>query len=262
MSIHSVRKSTILLVTLTCVSVIQYALFRLSTGTILLLLLTVITAIHITLKELKKRYPGKLLKIISKFYRTGLLAIGILSIIILILVIRPIKECRQLDPQIIQTADTMIILGAGLNGDQVSERLKLRLDKALEASKINQKMTIIVSGGQGSDELISEAEAMKHYLVKAGIDEKMIILEDKSTSTYENFLYSKTKTDKFEPSENVLIVTSDFHIFRSKFIAKDLGWNTQALCSKSELHVLSNYLIREIPAVVNDFIKPYITKLR
>ncbi len=249
------RKSTILLIIIILASAIQYILFHLSTGTILLLLLTIITAIHIALKELKKRSSKKVFSIASKIYRVGLFAIGIISIIILILIIRPIKECRQLDVQTIQQTSHMIILGAGLNGYQVSERLKLRLDKALEALELNQEIIVIVSGGQGSDELISEAEAMKRYLIEAGIDEKRIISEDKSTSTYENFLYSKAKIDKLEPSKNVMIVTSDFHVFRSKFIAKKIGWKSQALCSKSELHVLSNYLIREIPAVVNDFTK-------
>jgi len=252
-----IRKSTILLIVLIIASVIQYALFRLSTGTLLLFLLTFIAAVHIGLKELKKRYPGRPIRILSNVYRAGLLAIGLISITILILVIRPIKECRQLNPQMIQNMDHMIVLGAGLEGDQVSKRLKLRLDKALDALKMNQEMIAIVSGGQGSDELISEAEAMKRYLVEAGIEEGNIIKEDKSTSTYQNFLRSNAIIDKRMKSRNRLIVTSDFHVFRSTFIAKSMGWHTQAICSKSEPHVLSNYLIREIPAVVNDYLKVF-----
>lgn len=249
------RKSVIPLAVLIIASVIQFGLFRLSTGTILILLLTVITAFHITLKELRKRYPGKLFRVISDTYRIGLLIIGILSIIILILIVRPIKECRQLDVQKAESADVMIILGAGLNGDQVSERLKLRLDKALEALNLNPEMTVIVSGGKGGDEKISEAEAMKRYLIKAGIEEKRVIEEDKSTSTHENFLFSKPIIDAVEPSGQILIVTSDFHVFRSQMIAKSLGFDSRALCSTSEPLVLSNYLIREIPAVINDFLR-------
>lgn len=256
MNVYSVRKSTILLIILSFASVIQYVMFHLSTGTILLLLMTTITALHIGIKKLKKRYPGKLLETISKTYRVSLMIIGILSIIILILVIRPIKECRQSEGGKVQQASHMIILGAGLDGDQVSKRLKLRLDKALEALELNPELIVIVSGGQGSDELISEAEAMKRYLLEAGIEEEKIIAEDKSTSTYENFLYSKSKTDELNSLKNILIVTSDFHVFRSQFIANRLGWSSQALCSKSEIHVISNYMIREIPAVMNDFLKP------
>ncbi len=249
------RKSTVLLIILILASVIQYILFHLSTGTLLLILITLITAAHISLKYLKKHHPGKLTKILSEVYRAGLLVVGVLSIIILTLVARPIKECRQLDSQKIKSAGSMIILGAGLEGDQVSKRLKLRLDKALEVLMLNDDMMVIVSGGQGKDELISEAEAMKRHLIKNGIDASRIIKEDRSTSTYENFLFSKTKYEAMKIPEKVLIVTSDFHVFRSQMIAKSLGFQSEALCSKSELHVLSNYMIREIPAVVNDFLK-------
>ncbi|MDH5596916.1 MAG: YdcF family protein, partial [Candidatus Peregrinibacteria bacterium] len=194
-------------------------------------------------------------KIISATYRAGLLIIGLLSILILILVARPLKECRELDIAKAEKVSHMIVLGAGLKGDQVSERLKLRLDKALEALEANNQIIAIVSGGQGSDEIISEAEAMKRYLVAAGTPEESILKEDLSRSTYENLLYSKEILDKLEPPEELMIVTSDFHIFRSRFIAKKLGWEVQTLCSKSEPHVLSNYMIREIPAVINDFIR-------
>ena len=249
------RKSTILLTFLILASAIQYILFHLSTGTLLLFLLTFITAIHTGLKELKKRRPGKAVNLLSGMYRLGLLVVGILSILILVLVTHPIKECRKIDPQKIQSADTMIILGAGLNGDQVSKRLKLRLDKALKALTQNPTITVIVSGGQGSDELISEAEAMKNYLVSRGADPKQIIEENRSTSTYENFLYSKALYESMKLPKKVLIVTSDFHVFRSQMIASSLGFTNEVLCSQSEWYVVSNYLIREIPAVVNDFIK-------
>jgi len=249
------RKSTILLILLILASALQFALFHLSTGTLLLFLLTFITAVHIGLKVLKKRHPGKAVHLLSGTYRLGLLVVGILSILILILVARTIPECRKIDPEKIESSNTMIILGAGLDGDQVSKRLKLRLDKALEALQINPTMTIIVSGGQGSDELISEAEAMKNYLVGQGVNPENILIEDRSTSTYENFLYSRELYESMKVLEKVLIVTSDFHAFRSQMIAGSLGLKSNALCSHSEFYVLSNYLIREIPAVVNDFTK-------
>lgn len=102
-----------------------------------------------------------------------------------------------------------VILGAGLNGDQISERLKIRLDTALLYLKENH-IPIIVSGGQGEDELISEAEAMKRYLIDNGIESDRILLEDKSTSTYENLLFSKN-TMKLE-NPKIALVTSDYHM--------------------------------------------------
>ena len=54
-------------------------------------------------------------------------------------------------------------------------------------------LKIVVSGGQGEGENITEATAMRNFLVDNGVDSSLIIMEDKSTNTYENFLYSKQK---------------------------------------------------------------------
>ena len=87
--------------------------------------------------------------------------------------------------------DAVIVLGCKVNESGVSNSLKARLDTTLEYHSINPKAKIIVTGGQGSNEPMTEAEAMKRYLVANGVPENIIYKEDKSTSTNENFANSK-----------------------------------------------------------------------
>lgn len=168
-------------------------------------------------------------------------------------------------------ADYVIILGAGLEGDQLSKRLEKRLIKGLEYLKNNENSKVIVSGGQGEDEYISEAEAMGRYLLENGIEKDRISSEDRSTSTLENLLFSRriiassidtsstdaSNTDTPNPQitdPKILIVTSDYHMYRAIMIAEQLGMNCQGFASDSELAVKANYLIREYFALLKDMI--------
>lgn len=155
-----------------------------------------------------------------------------------------------------QDVDYVIILGAGLNGDKISKRLEGRLQKGLNYLKQNQTVKVIVSGGQGKDELISEAEAMGRYLTNRGIDNHRIMYEDKSTSTIENIHFSKKimNTISVKKKLKVLIVTSDYHMFRAKMIGRKLGLQSFGISSESPIGQRINYLIREYFAVIKDWI--------
>lgn len=150
--------------------------------------------------------------------------------------------------------DYIIVLGAGLRGKDLSQSLKFRLDKLLEI-ELARDTIIILSGGQGPDELITEAKAMKDYLLSNGISEERIILEEKSTSTFENFKFSllKLKESNFIVDENssFAIVSNDFHIFRSKYILKRLGYNSVGIAAKTPNKVKVDYFFREFYAVIN-----------
>ncbi|MEI5993294.1 YdcF family protein [Candidatus Enterococcus mansonii] len=120
--------------------------------------------------------------------------------------------------------DTVLILGAQVKGSSKEDAypstvLKERLDAAVPYLKKYPKATAIVCGGQGSDEPDSEASVMADYLMKKGISEKQILKEDTSTRTKENI----TNAQKKQPLGNTVIVTSDFHMYRSKLLAKRLG---------------------------------------
>ena len=113
-------------------------------------------------------------------------------------------------------------------------------------------MIIIVSGGKGQGENTSEAEAMYRYLTQKGIDGSRIIKEEQSTNTDENMSYSAQFIENKE--DKVAIVTSNFHIFRAKLLAKAKGLcNICGAASPSDSILLVNYMVREAIGVVKDF---------
>ncbi|WP_425808045.1 YdcF family protein [Desulfitobacterium sp. Sab5] len=153
--------------------------------------------------------------------------------------------------------DYLIILGAGLNGDQLSWTLWERVNKGLMILQDNKEMKVVVSGGQGPGEWITEAEAMQRYLVKQGIAKDRILKEEKSTSTMENFRYSRELLEQqpsYDPSKPVLIVTNDFHMFRSKLLARRMGLNPVGVPSPTPWYLRPNVYLREYFGVVKSLV--------
>lgn len=140
--------------------------------------------------------------------------------------------------------DYLIVLGAHIEGDQVTNSLKRRLDKAMQYKEKFPKTRIIVSGGRGTGETVTEAEAMKKYLQQHGIKESCIEMEDQSTTTKENLAFSAAML----PDMNcpVGIVTNNFHIYRARQYARKLGYqNTCGIPAGCSRILLLNYAVRE-----------------
>ncbi|MCK8060254.1 MULTISPECIES: YdcF family protein [unclassified Fusibacter] len=155
----------------------------------------------------------------------------------------------------LSNTDILIVLGAGLWGDRVSPQLALRLKTAFEIIRQNDHMTIIVSGGQGPDELVSEAQAMKDYLVKLGVDKNRILLEDKSTSTFENITYSLELIKKNQLSyDKLAFVTTDFHVYRAKMLFKRLGMQVEGKSAPNIASIVVKNNVREVFALIKDFL--------
>ncbi|MDR1390543.1 MAG: YdcF family protein [Treponema sp.] len=153
----------------------------------------------------------------------------------------------------VENADYIILLGAGLNGKNPSLTLTRRINTAIDYLKLNQNTKIIVSGGRGRDEDISEAEVISNVLQNNGISAEHIVLEDKSRNTLENLKYSGEIINDY--NKKVLIVSSEFHLFRAKSIAKKIGYkNIYTLASKSPRILLVNYYVREYFAVIKEII--------
>lgn len=148
------------------------------------------------------------------------------------------------------TEKTVIVLGCGLNGDRVSNTLARRLDEAISYNEKNPEAMIIVSGGQGPQEEVSEAFAMKNYLLEKGIPESKIIMEDKSTSTITNLANShEIMRANNLPDDSVVVVSHAYHIYRAVSYAKAEGLQATHLGADIRLSgVVSSYL-REILAV-------------
>lgn len=147
--------------------------------------------------------------------------------------------------------DYVIIHGAGLlGGSRVSKLLADRLDKAIEVyQKAPVPPVLIPSGGKGSDETISEAEAMAGYLQEKGIPADSIIREDQSTTTFENLANSKAIIDAQGGGRHIALVTSNYHVYRALRYCHRIGLKCVGIGSHVAFYYWPSALIREFIAV-------------
>ena len=145
--------------------------------------------------------------------------------------------------------DFIIIHGAGLlGGEKVTPLLKRRINKAVEAyhKSKNPHIKITASDGQGADEKISEAQAIVNYLLEeTDVPREAIILEDKSTTTYENLLYSKELGVKLVAKSQFLFVTNDYHLFRTSTYARKLKMKGDGLGCRTAGYYIQSAFIHE-----------------
>ena len=148
----------------------------------------------------------------------------------------------------------IIIHGCGLiRGREISKLLASRLDKAIELyGKCREKPILIPSGGKGSDEAISEAEAMAGYLREHGIPDSQIIMEDKSVSTMENLIFSKNIVYSREGKKRMALITSNYHVYRCLSYAKSLSMKCVGIGAKVAWYYWPSALIREFVAVFSE----------
>ncbi len=162
----------------------------------------------------------------------------------------------KIDEHAISTAngqnDILIILGAKIKeGGVPSLSLKNRLDVANDYLIQYPHVKVVVSGGQGKDEDQTEASAMYTYLVNKGIDPNRILLEEASTSTYENLLFTKRLFSN-ELTE-ATIVSNDFHLTRAVYLANKLDMKVDTLAAKTPPVVESKSRIRERLALLKTY---------
>lgn len=148
---------------------------------------------------------------------------------------------------VIKHPDYIIILGSGLIGDKVPPLLAQRLEKGkMMYEKFHNHPKIVVSGGQGVDEPITEAEVMAQYLRQVGIPQEDIIIEQQSTNTLENLQFSKTILDqKSKENYYCLVVTNSFHSLRAGIYMRKLGIKGRSIGSRTALYFLPSAWIRE-----------------
>ena len=147
--------------------------------------------------------------------------------------------------------DYVIIHGCGLSGGtKVTKLLQDRLDKAIEVYHIDPTPPkLIPSGGQGPDEQISEAEAMRNYLLEQGIPEEDILLENRSMTTFENLKYSQEIIDSFEGRKVTALVSSNYHVYRALRYCRKIGLKCIGIGSHVAFYYWPSALIREYIAI-------------
>ena len=193
----------------------------------------------------------KLLMIARKFPKwVGISAKVILcAVIASFIIVQGIILSHMGGKAAVNETEYLVILGCQVNGSLASLPLLRRGYSAVNYLKKHENVKAVITGGQGPREDITEAEAMRRLLAENGIGADRILIEDKSRSTIENLKFANELYDLLD--KNIVIVTSDYHMFRSLSIAKKLGYqNIAGLAARSQFSVLPAYLSREYLAVV------------
>lgn len=205
-----------------------------------------------------RNYQGKRPGVRGRRWLTVLLALilaGVLAFGALVgVVLAGSHDDVRGDPQV------MVILGCQVRADGPSILLKDRLDTALDYWEEHPELTIVVSGGQGENEPVSEAEGMADYLVEHGVPEGQIVREDQSFNTAQNLRNTKALLDErgYDGAQGVVVVSNGFHLARVRMLwgrvwggADNLS--TLAAPSSHDATRLAMY-IREPLALVKSFI--------
>lgn len=149
---------------------------------------------------------------------------------------------------------TVVVLGCLVKDGRPSKTLLTRINAAKEYLETHPDAKCVLSGGQGDDEAMSEAECMYTELVKAGIEEERLFIEDQSTSTRENLAFTSELIKENGLSEEIAIVTNEYHEYRAGLIAKKLGISFGAVPAASSPGLLPVYWIRELFGAVYEWV--------
>lgn len=144
---------------------------------------------------------------------------------------------------------TVVILGCQVRGEELSRMLTDRANRAIEYLNENPDSVCVVSGGQGRGESISEAEAIRRYLIAHGISEDRIYIEDKSTSTYENLTFSAEIIKQNGLCTDVVIASDNFHQLRASIFAEQNGLKASPIGTNTWIFLSAGYWAREVLAV-------------
>jgi uncharacterized SAM-binding protein YcdF (DUF218 family) len=149
-------------------------------------------------------------------------------------------------------ADALIVLGAAVHGERVTWVLSNRLDTAADYLESHPDTICVVSGGRGDGESVTEASAMKKYLVeRKGIDPARVIEEDRAENTRENFAFSKALIDeKLGEDAKIAFVTTDFHVFRAGRVAEKAGICATGIAAPDVWYIRLNNFLRESVGIV------------
>ncbi|MBO4422980.1 MAG: YdcF family protein [Clostridia bacterium] len=159
-------------------------------------------------------------------------------------------------PDATEEADVFIVCGCRTFGYTPSYALQRRLDHTYDLLDKNPGSVAVLSGGQGKDETVSEAESMRAYLVNKGVGEERLVLEDRSTSTLENLRFSmEIIKEKGWENKKISAVSNDFHVRRIKKLAQECGYGISVSPARmnSPVRLLQN-LTREYMVWISTFV--------
>lgn len=154
--------------------------------------------------------------------------------------------------------DFVLILGCGIRKDGTPTPLLAgRCDRALRFYKKQIRKTgkapiLIPSGGQGRNEVISESESMKNYLLEKGVPKEHILMEDRSASTRENMRFSKEIIEKVNPEGKIAFATTNYHVFRSGLMARRVKMRAVGMGAHTKWYFWPNAAVREFVGILTE----------
>ncbi len=154
--------------------------------------------------------------------------------------------------------DYIIVLGAQMRDSGPSVIYRYRLQKAGEYMQENPETICITTGGQGSNESVSEGEGGAKYLVSLGVPDSRIMVEHESMTTPENLINALDMIEQENGSTEDLrigIITNGFHVFRGVHIAKGLtDANICGIAAYMQPQYIPNNMVRETFGIIRDFL--------
>ena len=166
-------------------------------------------------------------------------AIAVLVIVISFFMVKAANDRPQNEDT------TLVILGCQVKNGAPSLMLRRRLEAAYEYLNEHENVRVVVSGGKGADETVSEAHCMREWLVDNGISPDRIYMEDKSVNTEENLRFSKKIIDDNKLPIPITIVTDGFHQLRADMLAETQGIEAHNISANTRFYLLPTYWVRE-----------------
>ena len=190
----------------------------------------------------------------SRFFKGVCITAAVISAVLIILA--AVISVFMIKTTLNKPADpsVMIVLGCRVKGDRPSLMLRKRIDAAYEYLVQYPDSVCILSGGQGSDEIMSEAECMYRELTAKGITSDRLFKEDRSTNTYENIKYSLEIMEQNGLNGETAVVTSEFHLQRAVLIAKKQGLEAKSVPARTAIFLLPTYWVRDCLGVAYEFV--------
>ena len=181
---------------------------------------------------------------------------GILIIAVAIVLLAGVETAFMIKAATAKPSEnaTVVVLGCRAYGSRPSIMLASRLDAAYEYLTKHPDAICIVSGGQGPDESMPEAECMYLYLTEKGIAPERIYQENRSTSTRENLLFSQEIIEAEGLNPEIAIVTNEYHEYRAGMVADALEMEYSAVPARTPLWLFPTYYIRELYGIIYEWV--------
>lgn len=218
------------------------------TGAVIMVLIIAYGAFMPKINQaIKKLYAKKIGKVILT---------GILVVVAAVILLAGVETAFMIKAATAKPSEnaTVVVLGCRAYGSRPSIMLASRLDAAYEYLTEHPDAICIVSGGQGPDESMPEAECMYLYLTEKGIAPERIYQENRSTSTRENLLFSQEIIEAEGLNPEIAIVTNEYHEYRAGMVADALEMEYSAVPARTPLWLFPTYYIRELYGIIYEWV--------